>query len=118
MNQRGLPAFAREQRLHQFEVPHRSAIQHHMFAAFKVGWRAQMAERGALSVAQIMQGGAGGGRSERLIAESASIERVQPEIFENLPSGIIGAENPWLERRLQARSAQAFAIGEQQFANV
>src|SRR5438270_912670 len=64
-----------------------------------------MFERRFLGFAQIVKDGAGGGGCERLIAQPATIERMQFEVFEDLPAGVIAAEDPRIERSFEAGRA-------------
>src|SRR5690349_23947581 len=77
-----------------------------------------MLESRFLRLPQIVKNSSGGRAGKRFITQAAAIERMQFEVLENLAAGVITAENPGVERRLQAGCAGRIAFRMQNLSYV
>src|SRR6476469_3943012 len=93
------------------------SVAHHVIAALVVRRPVQVVERGALCIAQVVKDGSRGGNRQRFAAETASIEGQKFEVFENLPSGVVGPEYPAWNRCFERSTARRKFLRMQHFAD-
>src|SRR5438105_1054371 len=88
--------------LELIEITHRHGIQHQAVLAFVEADSIHMMETSALRGADVIENGAGRRSCSRLSRQAESLKREHTKLIFQQRNGVIGSENPVIQRRLGA----------------
>src|SRR5947208_10615328 len=98
-----------EQRLDQFKITDGDGVEHQAVLAFVEADSIHMMETSALRGADVIENGAGRRSCSRLSRQAESLKREHTKLIFQQRNGVIGSENPVIQRRLGAVFRNSFA---------